>query len=253
MKHVGSLFACILALAAVSQSITSPFAAAAAPGCNATDHAAARYTVCRISLASQDLRLFWGDDEGRAYGSFRALVGALDRQGLRLPLAVNAGMYHPDMAPVGLHVEGGVEKRPASTADGPGNFHLKPNGVFWIAGRTAGVAETGQFLKSGRKVDFATQSGPMLLVDGAIHPRFLPDSDSRKIRNGVAVVGGEVVFAVTETPVNFHEFAVFFRDRVGARDALFLDGTISSLHAPALGRSDSWYPLGPILGVVEPK
>lgn len=222
--------------------------------CRTETFQSARYTVCRVDLAQADLRLFWGNTAGEPYGSFRALAEDLERRGLSLPFAVNAGMYHPGMAPVGLFVEAGAERTPISRTDGPGNFHLKPNGVFYIAGGRAGVMETDAFRAAAPKVDYATQSGPMLLIDGVVHPRFRAESDSRKIRNGVAVLGErEVVFVLTETPVNFHEFAIFFRDGVGARDALFLDGTISSLHRPAEGRSDARYPLGPILGVVSRK
>lgn len=238
-------FACAL--------IAAP-AAAGDTSCRAETFGAARYTVCRVDLAVADLRLFWGNEAGEPYGSFRALSEDLEARGLSLPFAVNAGMYHPGLAPVGLFIEGGTERAPISRTDGPGNFHLKPNGVFYIAGERAGVLETEAFRSADPKVDHATQSGPMLLIDGTVHPRFRPESDSRKIRNGVAVLDGrEVVFVLAETPVNFHEFAVFFRDGVGARDALFLDGTISSLHRPAEGRSDARYPLGPMLGVVSRK
>lgn len=226
-------------------------ASAGDASCTGETFQSARYTVCRVDLSAADLRLFWGNQAGEPYGSFRALVDDLEKRDLSLPFAVNAGMYHPGLAPVGLYVEGGAERAPISRTDGPGNFHLKPNGLFYIAGGRAGVLETEAFRTAAITVDYATQSGPMLLIDGNVHPRFRAESDSRKIRNGVAVLGGrEVVFVLTETPVNFHEFAVFFRDGVGARDALFLDGTISSLHRPAENRSDARYPLGPILGVV---
>lgn len=240
-----------LALAALLVCAVTRTAGAAA-SCAAEEYRENRYTVCRVDLAKADLRLFWADAAGEPYGSFRALARDLEGRGLGLPFAMNAGMYHPDFKPVGLYVEDGAEKAAISRADGPGNFHLKPNGVFYIGQGRAGVMETESYLKARPKARFATQSGPMLVVGGKIHPRFVAESDSRKIRNGVAVLGSrDVVFAIAETPVNFHAFAVFFRDRIGARDALFLDGTISSLHAPALSRSDGWFPLGPIVGVVE--
>ena len=56
----------------------------------------------------------------------------------------------------------------------------------------------------------------------------------------------------SEAPVNFHEFATMFRDVLRCPDALFLDGTISSLHAPKLNRSDFRMDLGPMIGVTEP-
>ena len=99
------------------------------------------------------------------------------------------------------------------------------------------------------------QSGPMLAIDGALHPRFLPDSDSYKIRNGVGVSadGTEAVFALSEAPVNFHTFARFFRDEMGLPNALYFDGTISRLFAPDLGRDDMGVAMGPMVGLVVPK
>ncbi|MBT9290886.1 phosphodiester glycosidase family protein [Prosthecodimorpha staleyi] len=241
-----------VALLTATLALSRPLAAPADDRCRSETADAGRLTVCTVDLARDDLRLYWADADGRPYGSFRSLEDDLDRQGLRLALAVNGGMYHADLSPVGLHVENGRSMRAASTADGPGNFHLKPNGVFWIDRGRAGISETGQFLASGLKPQFATQSGPMLLRRGTPHPAFRVGSDSRKIRNGVAVLGGtRVVLVKAETPINFHDFAQLFRDRFGATEALFLDGTISAVHWPAAGRSDSSYPLGPILGVVE--
>lgn len=220
--------------------------------CRPERHGGSRYTVCTLDPARHALEILWGDAEGRPYGSFAAAAAAVARQGNRLAFAVNAGMYHPKLDPVGLLVRDGVELTPVNEADGEGNFFLKPNGVFWIGSGRAGVTTTGRWLAARPEgVRHATQSGPMLLVDGAPHPRFAATSTSRKIRNGVAVVGGVVVLAVSEDEVTFHDFAMLFRERFGARDALFLDGTVSGLYVPELGRADDRYPLGPILGVVE--
>ena len=162
-------------------------------------------------------------------------------------------MYHRDRSPVGLYVEGGQQQKRANTNDGPGNFHLKPNGVFYIdEDGQAGVAETEAFLGVSLRPYYATQSGPMLVIDGAIHPRFLPASTSRKIRNGVGIApNGDVVFVKSEAPVTFFTFAQFFATEVGAKNALFLDGTISRLYATELDRNDNGYPMGPIVGVVD--
>jgi prepilin-type processing-associated H-X9-DG protein len=111
--------------------------------------------------------------------------------------------------------------------------------------------ETNRFLAEAPPVDFATQSGPMLLIDGVVHPRFLPDSDSRKIRNGVGIIDEHTVaFAISENSVTFYEFALLFRDRLGVRNALFLDGSVSEIYVPELNRHGlGWF--GPIVGVVE--
>ena len=95
----------------------------------------------------------------------------------------------------------------------------------------------------------------MLVIDGALHPRFIPGSASRHLRNGVGVDadGGRAVLAISDAPVNFETFARFFRDALGLPRALYLDGKISRLHAPGLGRSDAGWPMGPVLGLVVPR
>ena len=60
---------------------------------------------------------------------------------------------------------------------------------------------------------------------------------------------GIALFAISETPASFYEFASLFRDTLHCPDALYLDGTVSSLYAPELERSDHHVKLGPIVGV----
>jgi uncharacterized protein YigE (DUF2233 family) len=188
------------------------------------------------------------------YGGFWSLDRALAQEGLALGVAMNGGMYHDDRAPVGLYIEKGAEEMRVITSDGPGNFGLLPNGVFCIAGDRARVIESRAYAMAPPDCRFATQSGPMLVIDGALHPKFLRGSNSLNIRNGVGVKRGgrEAVLAISNEPVNFHHFARFFRDHAGTPDALFLDGSVSRLHAPQLDRSDSGFPMGPILGTVVP-
>ncbi|GJD33974.1 phosphodiester glycosidase family protein [Methylobacterium aerolatum] len=220
-----------------------------APVCNPVSAQGESFTVCTVDLRTRRVRLFWRRPDGQPYTSLPALAEA---EGPRLAFAMNGGMYDKDQAPVGLYVEDGRELHPVSTADGPGNFHLKPNGVFYVKGDRAGVLDTPHYLRARMKPDFATQSGPMLVIDGQIHPKISADGPSQKIRNGVGVRdGGHVaVFAISERPVSFGAFARLFRDDLGCRNALFLDGSVSSLYAPNLGRSDLGRPLGPLIGAV---
>lgn len=208
------------------------------------------YTICEVDPGAEDLRLFLRDDAGAPYGSFRAVEQAVGP----LSFAMNAGMYHEDRAPVGLYVEDGAQEMRLVTGDGPGNFQLLPNGVFCIGDGRAAVIETLRFEREAPACRDATQSGPMLVIDGALHPRFLPDSTSRHIRNGVGTSqdGRRVVFAISDEPVTFHEFARLFRDGLGLPQALYFDGNVSRLYAPALGRSDAGARMGPIVGVVDP-
>jgi len=213
-----------------------------------------RYTVVKIDLRRERLELFLRDDTGVEFKRLDRLEAWLAARNRQLVFAMNAGMYHADFSPVGLLVQEGQEVAPLNLAAGTGNFFLKPNGVFLVSdeGRPR-VVESSEYAalpKDG--VRLATQSGPLLLRRGVVHPAFIPDSDSRKIRNGVGVSGHTAIFVISEQPVNFYEFARYFRDVLHVRDALYLDGTVSALHSPALGRSDFTRELGPILGVAVP-
>lgn len=213
-----------------------------------------RYTVVRVDLRTEKLALFLDDDTGTPFKRFDRLEAWLGARGTQLQFAVNAGMYHADFSPVGLFVQDGREVAPLNLAGGAGNFFLKPNGVFAITDAGPRVVESSEYPALARQggVRLATQSGPLLLRRGVLHPALIPNSDSRKIRNGVGVSGHTAIFVLSETPVNFHDFALYFRDVLHCRDALYLDGTVSAIHSKALGRSDFVRDLGPILAVVSP-
>jgi uncharacterized protein YigE (DUF2233 family) len=241
-----------LGLVTVLASAAASGSASAAGACQPITHEKHHFSVCTFDMRATDIRLFWQGPDGKPYGNFDALARDLATRGAALTFAMNAGMFHPDLSPVGLYIEGGSRIREANTRDGAGNFHLKPNGIFYFGGKTAGVMETTRFLKTRIKADFATQSGPLLVIGRVIHPKIQASGTSEKIRNGVGVRDGHIViFAISQEPVTFHTFASLFRDRLDCPDALYLDGSVSSLYAPSLGRADKWPPLGPIIGVVE--
>ena len=211
-----------------------------------------RVTVCRVNVRRERLQLFLHDDSGQAFRRFERLSAWLEPRRQKLVFAMNAGMYQRDGSPVGLYVADRRQLNALNTNDGPGNFFLKPNGVFVVTSNGARIVESSEFPRLGEPIKLATQSGPLLLRNGKIHPAFQPDSQNRLVRNGVGVSSPEVaVFAISEAPVTFHEFAVLFRDVLGCPDALFLDGVISSLHSPQLKRIDQKADLGPIIGVTE--
>jgi len=216
-------------------------------------HEGQRFTVCQVDAANEDLRLFLNDESGDLLGHFSSVNEALEPDGQRLAFAMNAGMYHDDRSPVGHYVEDGEEIMRVIPNPGPGNFGLLPNGVFCIREGRADVFETLDFVDQAPECRFATQSGPMLVIDGALHPRFLPDSTSLYVRNGVGTSadGARAVFAISEDYVTFHEFGSLFRDALGTPNALFFDGNISRMYDRAGNRSDVGFSLGPIVGVVE--
>lgn len=216
----------------------------------------ARAVICVIQPTTHAVRLAYRDAAGAPFGSVNRAVTAMaeERQADgRLVLAMNAGMYHADLTPVGLYVEDSVEIAPLTTDDGFGNFFLKPNGVFFIGGDgRAGVMETLAYKAAGIAPAFATQSGPMLVIGGDIHPRFLPDGSSKHIRNGVGVrADGQIVLAITRDPVSLGAFARLFRDAADCPDALFFDGAVSSLAFGDRMEIDSGDPAGPVVAVFE--
>jgi prepilin-type processing-associated H-X9-DG protein len=209
------------------------------------------YLVCEADLRRNRVELFWKDKNGDAFASLSNLRRELQTREEPVVMTMNGGMYHAELDPVGLYVERGRQMVRASTSNGPGNFHLKPNGVFYIADGKAGVLETGQYLRRGVRPEFATQSGPMLVINNRIHPKFPAEGVSRKIRNGVGVKDDTTVFfAISESGVTFTDFAKLFKDRLGATNALFLDGSVSALSAPGFERG-GFRSLGPMIGVFE--
>jgi uncharacterized protein YigE (DUF2233 family) len=243
------LAATIVVGALLAAAPNSPRSAPAADICGPLAFDGKRYVVCTIDLRRFALRLFLRGADGEPYGDLGRLVRS--PEGAALVFAMNAGMYDSARLPVGLYVENGRTLKGANTANGRGNFHLKPNGVFYAADGMAGVMETERFLHVRPRAEIATQSGPMLVIDGRIHPKFSEDSASRKLRNGVGVHDPHTaVFAISDEPVTFGAFAHLFKDGLLCANALFLDGSISSLYAPSLGRSDTLMPTGPIIGAV---
>ncbi|ROU02853.1 phosphodiester glycosidase family protein [Histidinibacterium lentulum] len=238
----------MIARAAIAAALLLP-SQVGAVDCREADWRGRSFTICEVDPASEPLRLFHKDAQGTPFRNFRAV----ESEHGRLAFAMNAGMYHDDLSPVGHYVEDGRETMRVIPNAGPGNFGMLPNGVFCIEMDRARVIETRAFIAAPPDCTHATQSGPMLVIDGALHPRFIEGSDSRFIRNGVgtSAEGDRVVFAISEEAVNFHDFATFFRDGLGLDDALYFDGKISRLHAPGIDRSDPGWAMGPIVGVLD--
>ena len=212
------------------------------------------YTKCTVDVTTSNLALFLYNSDGEPYGQFSTLDRKLIKQGKKLAFAMNAGMYHEKRDPVGHYVEDGNQLKGLITNAGPGNFGLLPNGVFCIRKDRADVIETLDFKATNPICTYATQSGPMLVIDGDLHPRFLENSKSKYVRNGVGTSrdGRTATFVISNNTVTFHAFASYFRDALNLDQALYFDGNISRLYAPSIRRSDfGFHTLGPIIAVTE--
>jgi uncharacterized protein YigE (DUF2233 family) len=213
--------------------------------------AAQKFTVMRVDTRSERLELFLRDQSGTPFFRLEKLRSWLASQNKTLRFAMNAGMFEPDYSPVGLFISHGKELAPLNLANGTGNFYLKPNGVFFVTSNGPNIVESSKYNQQPKDVLLATQSGPLLVENGAIHPSLRATSRSRLIRNGVGVSAREAIFVISNAPITLYEFASYFRDQLGCRDALYFDGVVSSLLLPAENRSDSSTDLGPMVGVVQ--
>ena len=211
-----------------------------------------RFYICSPGKGRIEIRTAGKD--GIPYRSFAALEASLGERSEQVQFAMNGGMFDKTGQAIGLSIEDGRELKPISLRKGLGNFHLKPNGVFLIRrdGRAEIVPSTD--FKLSPDIAFATQSGPMLVIDGQIHPTFEVDGPSRYERHGVGIdPQGQPVFAISQEGVSFGKFGRLFRDRLGVRNALYLDGSISSLWDPVAGRRDRSAPLGPMIVAFKPE
>ena len=207
------------------------------------------FTACRYDARRHEIALAFEDTQG-PMRSFDRLGASLGNRRGRLLFAMNAGMYDDQGRPIGLHVERGRERHAVNLRSGPGNFHLKPNGVLAVAADGRVSIVRSEDMAGAPPPRWATQSGPLLVIEGKLHPRFQANGPSVHIRNGVGVADARTAwFVISDEPVSFGRFARFFRDALGCPNALFFDGTVSSLWDPAAGRQDDGYPIGPMVAV----
>ncbi len=253
-RELGRPFALSISLLLVAALLCA--AEVSAASALSVRHQGIGFDVYRLDEGEeQSLRFYWKRPDGTAYATIRALTEALRSRGEQLRFATNGGIYSRGLTPLGLYVEDSSQLAPLSKGRGGGNFFLKPNGVFYVTGHGAHVVETQRY-RPKQTVSNAVQSGPMLVLNGALHPRFIPGYHSKHIRNGVGIdQRGRVVFAISNQPVNFHDFGTLFRDKLQCPNALYLDGTLSQMYLPALSRGTSWAwkPFVTMIGLVDGK
>jgi len=165
--------------------------------------------------------------------NFENLKKLLYSKNKKIQFACNGGMFLQDFSPQGLFVQDGkLIKKLNTKHSNYGNFYMQPNGVFYITKDGNGFVVKSKDFKFNKNIKYATQSGPMLLVDGKINSKFNPSSKSLYVRNGVCVLDKKALFAISKEPINFYNFANFFK-KMGCKDALYLDGYVSKFYPQA--------------------
>jgi uncharacterized protein YigE (DUF2233 family) len=223
---------------------------AAASACTSVTFESVPLTHCIADPAQHRIAMANLGADKQPFGSLAAFAASLDPASIAF--AVNGGMYGDDLKPIGYYVENGERLKELNRETGEGNFYMKPNGVFFGSGAKWQVLGSNTFFNTvGDRPGFGTQSGPLLLVDGKMHPDIQDDGPSKAIRNGVGVDGaGKAHFVISDAPVSFGQLARYFRDVVKVANALYLDGQVSSLWDPASGRMDKGR-VGPIIVVTK--
>lgn len=202
-----------------------------------------------IDPAQEELAFYWKDAQGELYSNFERLKEGLAEEGRDLVFAMNGGMFLKDQSPQGLFIEKGfVHKELDQKQEGYGNFYLQPNGVFYLdQNQKAYIRESSSFSYS-EEIKYATQSGPMLVIEGELHPAFREGSENLHIRNGVGLMEDDkLLFAMSTERINFFDFASFFKDR-GCKQALYLDGFVSKTFLPEKGYEQMEGSFGVIIG-----
>jgi uncharacterized protein YigE (DUF2233 family) len=192
--------------------------------------------------------MYHKDPRGEVFGSFAALKRYLESKHKRLIFAMNGGMYLKDLSPQGLYIENHRLIKPLNTHDNTyGNFYMKPNGVFYITQDGKAHVVTTRNFRRTPTIAYATQSGPMLLIDGKIHHKFNPESTSRYVRNGVGILpNGDVLFAISKHKITFYDFASYFK-KMGCKNALYLDGYVSRIYSLEHNITDQDFVFGIII------
>ncbi|STJ31938.1 protein [Escherichia coli] len=158
-----------------------PLFAVAADDCALSDPTLTvqAYTV---NPQTERVKMYWQKANGEAWGTLHALLADMNSQ---VQMAMNGGIYDESYAPLGLYIENGQQKVALNLASGEGNFFIRPGGVFYVAGDKVGIVRLDAF-KTSKEIQFAVQSGPMLMENSVINPRIHPNVASRKF---VTVLG----------------------------------------------------------------
>ena len=210
-----------------------------------------RFVSYIVNPKKQNLEFFWKNERGEHFKNAENLISWLKSKNKKLLFSTNGGMYKKDNSPQGLFIENKIVKSEIDTSNGNGNFYLKPNGVFYLTTeKNPIICKTEDFVNNGM-IKYATQSGPMLVIDGEIHTAFKKNSTNLNIRNGVGILpNNQIIFAISKKEINFYDFAEYFK-KLGCKNALYLDGFVSRTYLPEKNWKQIDGNFGVIIGVTE--
>ena len=219
-----------------------------------------KFDIIRIKSDKVNINFSLMDKEGIIYGSIDSIISELETKRRKIVFATNGGMYKPNQRPQGLYIENGKTITPIKTGNGYGNFFMnwgedepETNGIFIInTDGTSQVIKANGYESYEKEIKHATQSGPLLLFDGEINPFFNEGSKNKYIRSGVGIIDStEIVFIISNKPVNFYDFALLFKKKFACKNALYLDGAISRMYLPHIQRNQKGGSFGCIISLSE--
>jgi uncharacterized protein YigE (DUF2233 family) len=210
-------------------------------------------THCVADPQKHRISMVLADPAGTPYRSLRTYGEALGEDAAVVAFAMNGGMFEGDGSPLGYYVEQSNRLEELNRGDGTGNFYLKPNGVFFGTDGNWEIRTADSFLRNvSDRPQFGTQSGPMLVIDGQLHPEMQDDGPSQIVRNGVGIdEQGKAHFVISEAALSFGKLARYFRDELKTPNALYLDGGVSALWDPVTERLDETRNIGPLVVVTK--
>ncbi len=192
-------------------------------------------------FSADKIRMYWKDSSGVPFMTFERLR----KEHPEAKFIINAGHFTHDFKPDGLYIENGQQLSPVKEILNPKiNLETMPMGVFYISPQGAFIKPlSGKFTQKG--VSFATQSSPMLVINGRVNPA-LPRGRHR-LRSGVGILpDGKVYFALLDMELRL--FARHFLDK-GCTQALCLNGDVSDVWIEGQSRK-KYSRFGPMI-VVE--
>jgi hypothetical protein len=157
--------------------------------------------------------------------------------------AVNAGTTDANCDLLGLYIKEKVPTQPINLNNGEGNFYIKPNGFIGFLNNEIDIKNATKF-NSSVSYQNAIQNGPMLISDNVINPNFNVNSTNKNFRVGVGTFfsnnGQFMVFALSNSPLSFYQFAAFFSEKFKCNNALVLEGgEACSMHLPTYKKTPS--------------